>query len=65
MGLPSRLTWVGSKSESTFDDLKMAQTHLNTGFLTSLLHAVGELQKRSGDKDLKGGALNNLQTLLK
>ena len=37
MKLPSRLSWSGSKSESTFSDLKMAQGHLNAGFLTSLL----------------------------
>lgn len=52
MNLPGRLTWAGQKSESSFADLKMAQGHLNAGFLTSMLQAVGELQKQSGSKDL-------------
>jgi len=47
MTLPSRLTWSGQNSESTFADLKVAQPNLNEGFLTSLLQAVGNM-KRSG-----------------
>ena len=50
MKLPGRLTWAGQKSESSFTELKMAQGHLNPGFLTSMLQAVGELQKQSGSK---------------
>lgn len=49
--MPSRLSWTGKKSESAYADLKMAQGHLNTGFLTTLMQAVGEFQKKSGSKD--------------
>ena len=45
MQLPSRLSWDGTLRDSTFDDLKQAQSHLNGGFLTNMLEAVGELQK--------------------
>lgn len=65
MKLPGRLTWAGQKSESSFADLKMAQGHLNAGFLTSMLHAVSELQKSSGSKDSEINKGDNLQTLLK
>jgi len=65
MSLPSRLSWSGNKSESSFADLKMAQGHLNSGFLASLLHAVGDLQKRDAQRGSKGPQKNNLKTLLK
>lgn len=65
MELPSRLSWAGSKSESSFSDLQMAQGHLNAGFLTSLLQAVGELQKQSGSKQSQISRAADLQTLLK
>ena len=65
MKLPGRLTWAGQKSESSFAELKMAQGHLNAGFLTSMLQAVADLQKRSGSKDSQIAKANNLQTLLK
>ena len=65
MGLPSRLTWAGTKSESTYSDLKMAQGHLNSGFLTSLLQAVAELQKSAPIRQSKNSRPNNLHALLK
>ena len=65
MKLPGRLTWAGQKSESSFADLKMAQGHLNAGFLTSMLQAVGELQRKSDSKDSQINKPNNMQTLLK
>jgi len=48
MSLPSRLTWSGKNSESTFADLKVAQAQPNEGFLTSLVHAVDELKRKGG-----------------
>lgn len=60
MSLPSRLTWSGQNSESTFADLKVAQPHLNEGFLTSLLEAVGTLKRSSAQKHQKAAQPDNL-----
>lgn len=65
MSLPSRLTWSGQNSESTFADLKVAEAQLNEGFLTSLLHAVGDLKRRGNQKGQKVPKTSSLHTLLK
>ena len=51
MKLPSRLSWDGKQSDSTFTDLKISQSHLDSGFLTGILQAVGELRKTSQAKE--------------